>query len=101
MPQPIFNLPAGAQLSAAITTNTTTTLNVGSRSVVEGYTVTNAGSAWTIQFYNGDPGTTGVAIGPAVTVAVGYFKVPQIRCAQGLYVVTAGTTAGSLQVAYF
>lgn len=101
MPQQPFGLPVGAQLSGAITTNTTTTINSGSRAVIEGYNVTTAGSAWTVQFYNGDPGASGVAIGPAVTVTAGYFKVPQVRCANGLYVVTAGTTAGSLQVAYY
>ncbi len=101
MPQYPLNIPLGAQVSAAITTNTTTTINTGSGSVLAGYIVNNAGSAWTVQFYNGVPGSGGVALGPAITAAVGFFELPKLGAPNGLYVVTAGTTAGSLTVAYY
>ncbi len=102
MPQnPYWKGPVGAQLSAAITTNTTTAIQTGSGALLAGYVASNAGSAWTIQFYNGDPTASGVAIGPAITVTAGFFQTPKLRAPNGLYAVTAGTTAGSLQVAYY
>ncbi len=101
MPQNPLNIPIGAQLSAAITTNATTTINLGNRATVAGYVCTNAGSAWTIQFYNGNPGSGGVAIGPALAVATGLVPLLQVRAPNGLYAVTAGTTAGNLQVAFY
>ena len=101
MPQYPLNVPIGALLSPAITTNTTTTINLGNKAVLAGIVCTNAGSAWTIQFYNGNPGSGGTAIGPAIAVTTGLNPLLQIRASQGLYAVTAGTTAGSLQVAYY
>lgn len=101
MPQTPLNIPIGAQLSAAITTDTTTLINSGTRAVLAGYVCTNAGSAWTVEFYNGNPGSGGVSLGPAITLAAGSFPVLQLAAPNGLYAVTAGTTAGSLQVAYY
>ena len=100
MPQYPINTPIGAQLSATITTNATTAINTGSGAVLAGYVCTNAGTAWTVQFYNGNPGSGGVALGPALTAATGLNSVLQLRANNGLYAVTAGTTAGSLQVAF-
>ena len=101
MPQTPLNIPIGAQLSAAITTNATTLVNSGRRAVLAGYVCTHAGSAWTVEFYNGNPGSGGVSLGPAITLAAGSFPVLQLAAPNGLYAVTAGTTAGSLQVAYY
>ena len=101
MAQYPLNIPVGANLSAAITTNTTTAIQTGKSAVMVGYVATNAGSAWTIEFYNGDPAGSGVSLGPAVTVAAGFVPLLNLRAPNGLYVVTAGTTAGSLKVAYF
>lgn len=91
----------GGRTSTAITTNTTTAINIGSGATLYGYIVNNAGTSWTAQFYNGDPASGGTAIGPALTLASGIFPLPLIRAPQGLYVVTAGTTAGSLQVLFY
>ncbi len=101
MPQYPLNLPVGANLGASITTNATTAISTGSATVLAGYSCTNAGSAWTITFYNGNPGSGGVAISPALTVTAGLVELLQLRCPNGLYAVTAGTTAGALQVAYY
>lgn len=100
MPQYAFNNPAGAQLSPAVTTNADTLIANGSSVVLQGAVVSNAGSAWTIQYYNGAPGSGGVAVGPAITVTSGFMPAIPIRFPNGLYAVTAGTTAGSLQVAF-
>lgn len=100
MPQYPLNIPPGANLSSAITTNATTAIQTGRSAVLVGFVATNAGSAWTVQFYNGDPSGSGVAIGPAITVTAGFVPLITLRAPNGLYAVTAGTTAGSLQVAY-
>lgn len=101
MPQYPLNVPLGAQLSAAITTDTTTMINSGSRAVVSGLIVSNAGSAWTVQFYNGNPASGGVALTPALAVVAGVTPLVLLAAPKGLYAVTAGTTAGSLQVAFY
>lgn len=101
MAQYPVNIPVGANLSSAITTNATTAIQTGKSAVLIGYVATSAGSAWTVQFYNGDPSGSGVAIGPALTVTAGFNPLIALRAPNGLYAVTAGTTAGSLQVAYF
>lgn len=101
MAQYQLNTPIGARLSPVINTNATTTINLGTAAVLAGFIATSAGSAWTITFYNGAPGSGGVALGPAIAVTAGFIPLIEIRAAQGLYAVTAGTTAGSLQVAYY
>lgn len=96
-----LNIPLGANVSPAITTNATTSINVGRKSVLSGYISTNAGSAWTVQFFNGNPGSGGIALGPAIPVVAGFAALPLLGTPLGLYAVTAGTTPGSLTVAYF
>ena len=102
MPQTPLNIPLGAQFGASITTDTTTLINAGSAATLAGYVVTNAGASWTVQFYNGNPTSGGVALTPVLPIAaIGVFSTVLLRAAQGLYAVTAGTTAGALQVAYY
>ena len=96
-----LNVPLGAQVSGAITSNTTTMINSGSRAVVAGVIASNAGSAWTVQFYNGNPADSGTALTPALDVTAGVTPLVLLAAPQGLYAVTAGTTAGSLTVAYY
>lgn len=100
MPQYPVNIPAPSQLSTVITTNTTTAIQTGRGAQLTGYVCSNAGSAWTLAFYNGDPSGTGVQVGPTVTAAAGFFSYPAVAFPNGLYVVTAGTTAGSVQIAF-
>lgn len=101
MPQTPFNTPLGAQVSAAITTNATTAINTGSAATLAGVIASSAGSAWTVQFYNGNPGSGGVALTPALAVVAGVTPLVYLRAPKGLYAVTAGTTPGSLTVAYY
>jgi hypothetical protein len=101
MPQTPLNIPIGAQISPAIIANTTTPINSGNRAVLAGYVCTDAGSAWTVEFYNGNPASGGLSLGPAITLAVGSFPALQLAAPGGLYAVTSGTTAGSVQIAYY
>lgn len=98
MPQYPLNLPVGAPLSAAITTNTGTQVKTGP-GVLMGLSVTNAGSGWTATFYDGT-GTSGKELA-VVDLTVGPVVFPQLRFTAGLFVETAGTTAGSFMVANF
>ena len=93
--------PVGAQLSAAITTNVTTLVNQGSGAIFAGAVVATAGSAWNLEIYNGNPTAGGVLLVTLSADAVGPITSPLLRCPQGLYVVSAGTTAGSAQIAYY
>ena len=90
----------GPELSAAITTNATTTINSGNAAVFVGASVGTAGSAWTAAIYNGNPASGGVLLATLSGDAVGPVVSPPLACPNGLYVVTAGTTAGSIQIAY-
>ena len=90
----------GPELSAAITTNATTTINSGAAAVFVGASVGTAGSAWTAAIYNGNPSSGGVLLATLSGDAVGPVVSPPLACPNGLYVVTAGTTAGSIQIAY-
>ena len=90
----------GPELSAAITTNATTTINSGDAAVFVGASVGTAGSAWTAAIYNGDPSGSGVLLATLSGDAVGPVVSPPLACPNGLYVVTSGTTAGSIQIAY-
>jgi hypothetical protein len=90
----------GPELSAAITTNATTTINSGNAAVFVGASVGTAGSAWTAAVYNGNPTSGGVLLATLSGDAVGPVVSPPLACPNGLYVVTAGTTAGSIQIAY-
>lgn len=92
---------APCQISAAITTNATTAIGTGSGSSIVGYIVSAAGSAWTMKIYNGNPASGGVQIGGTITLTAGFFTLPPIGAPNGLYIVTAGTTAGNLQICYY
>ena len=93
--------PVGAQLSAAITTNATTIVNTGSGAIFAGAVVATAGSAWNLEIYNGNPTSGGVLLVTLAADAVGPITSPLLLCPNGLYVVSAGTTAGSAQIAYY
>ncbi len=101
MPQNPLNIPVGAQLSAAITSSTTTTINLGSRAVFSGIVVNTAGSARNAEIYNGNPSSGGALLATIPCDTQGVIPSPLLRCPQGLYVVTAGTTAGSIAIAYY
>ena len=90
----------GPELGAAISTNTTTTINSGDAAVFVGASVGTAGSAWTAAIYNGNPASGGVLLATLSGDAVGPVVSPPLACPNGLYVVTSGTTAGSIQIAY-
>ena len=96
-----LNIPVGAQLSAAITSNATTTINVGSKAVFAGLVVNTAGSAWNAEIYNGNPASGGSLLATIPCDTQGVIPSPYLRCPQGLYVVTSGTTAGSVSVAFY
>ena len=94
-------IPVGAQTSAAITTNATTLINSGKGAVFAGALVNVAGVAWVAEVYNGNPASGGILLATINAVAVNPVPSPLLRCPQGLYVVTSGTTPGSLNVAYY
>ena len=96
-----LNRPLGAQISSAITTNATTVVNTGSNAVFSGLLVGTAGSAWNAEIYNGNPSSGGTLLTTISADAVGPVACPLLGCPQGLYVVTSGTTAGSLTVCYY
>ena len=98
MPQYPLNIPLGAQVSAAITTNDTTQI---SGKKFAGILVGTAGSAWNAEIYNGNPANGGTLLTTISADAVGPVSCPLLACPQGLYVVTSGTTAGSLTVCYY
>lgn len=100
MSQPNY-YPRGALVSAAITTNATTVINTGSGSIFAGILVNTAGSAWQVDIYNGSPSSGGVLLTTITANAVGPVASPLLKCPQGIYAVTSGTTAGSLAVAYY
>ena len=93
--------PKGAQVSAPIITSTTTLINIGSGVIFSGLLVNTAGSAWNAQIYNGNPASGGVLLATIPCNAVGPVASPLLNCPNGLYVVTAGTTAGSVNVAFY
>lgn len=99
MPQYPLNIPLGATLSAAITTNTGTQIKTGP-GVLTGLSVNTAGSAWTATIYDGTS-TSGTKLYTIDLNAVGPIAIPPTRFVTGLFVQTAGTTAGSAQVVSF
>lgn len=98
--QPAY-YPRGAQVSAPITTSATTLINAGSNAIFAGLLVNTAGSAWNAEIYNGNPASGGVLLATIAADTVGPVASPLLQCPNGLYVVTAGTTAGSVNVAYY
>lgn len=101
MQQYPLNRPLGAQTSAPITTSATTEIASGSATVFSGLLVNTAGSAWNAEIYNGNPASGGVLLATIPANAVGAVACPLLACPNGLYIVTAGTTAGSINVAYY
>lgn len=101
MLQTPLNMPVGAQVSSPITTNTTTLINLGSGATFAGALVNAAGSAWTAEIYNGNPASGGVLLATLSGDTVQPVPSPYLRCPNGLYVVTAGTTAGNMNIAYY
>ena len=101
MQQYPLNRPLGAQISAAITTNATTEINSGTSTVFSGVLVGTAGSAWEAAIYNGNPSSGGILLTTISADAVGPVSSPLLACPNGLYVVTSGTTAGSLTVCFY
>ena len=99
MPQTPLNIPLGAPLSAAITTNASTQVKTGG-GVLLGLSVLTAGSAWAATIYDGTS-TAGLELATVALDAVGPIAFPPLRFVTGLFVVTAGTTAGSVKVANF
>jgi hypothetical protein len=93
--------PVGAFVSAAITTNTTTAISNAANAVFAGLLVNAAGSSWTAAIYNGDPSSSGVLLTTISADAVGPVVSPLLRANNGIYVVTSGTTPGSVSVAYY
>ena len=95
-----FMGPKAALLSAPITTNTTTTINVGSGAIFAGLLVNTAGSAWVTSIYDGNPSSGGGLLATIPISEVGPIESPLLQCTGGLYVVTSGTTPGSITVAF-
>jgi hypothetical protein len=95
-----FMTPKAALLSAPITTNATTAINVGSGAIFAGILVNTAGSAWTAQVYSGNPSSGGTLVATIPITEVGPVDSPQLQCTGGLYIVTSGTTPGSVTVAF-
>jgi len=99
MPQTPLNIPIGTRPGTPITTNTGTQVKAGG-GVFFGFSVLTAGSAWTASVYDGTS-TSGTLIAVVSLDATGPVTYPPIRFVDGLFVETAGTTAGSAVVAHF
>lgn len=99
MGQTPLNLPVGAPLSNAITTNAGTQVKTGP-GVLMGLSVLNAGSAWVATFYDGTS-ASGTELATVTFSGTGPIMFPQLRFVTGLFVQTSGTTAGSFKVAHF
>ena len=99
MPQYPLNIPLGAALSTAITTNTNTQIKTGP-GVLTGLSVITAGTAWTATIYDGTS-ASGTELAVVDLNTVGPITFPVLRFTTGLFIVTAGTTAGSVKVASF
>lgn len=99
MPQYPLNLPVGAPLSAAITTNAGTQVKTGP-GVLLGLTVLNAGTDWTATLYDG-VSTGGDELAVVTFSGTGPITFPPLRFVNGLFIQTSGTTPGSFKVARF
>lgn len=101
MPQNMtFMQPKPSSLSPAIISNTTTLISIGSGCVFNGLLIGVAGTSWTIQAFNGNPSSGGRLLGTFSGDVVGPVISPMLACPNGLYVVTSGTTPGSVVVCY-
>ncbi|MGC9271243.1 hypothetical protein [Acidiphilium sp.] len=99
MPQYPLNLPLGTRPGTPITTSTGTQVKTGG-GVLMGASVLVAGSAWTASVYDGTS-TAGTLLYVLSADAVGPICIPPTRFVTGLFVETAGTTAGSIVMAHF
>lgn len=85
--------------------NKATNLVKGSAGFLQGFTVANAGTTWTLQIF--DSANTGTPANPiygatAITVpSAGTQVVLNVHFSNGLIFLTAGTTAGELVVEYY
>ena len=101
MPQHMpFMKPHGSTQSSPVTTNATTTINIGSGAIFQGVIVNTAGTAWQAEVYSGNPSSGGVLLATIPCNTVGPIASPSCACPGGLYVVTSGTTPGNLTVCY-
>ncbi len=94
MPQQIFGLPIGVPVGTAITSNASTQVKTGG-GILMGLSVNTAGSAWTATIYDGTS-TSGTLLYTVDLNTVGPITFPPTRFVNGLFIVTAGTTAGSV-----
>lgn len=99
MPQIPLNVPVGAEVSAPITTNTGTQVK-STNGVLAGVIVNTAGTSWTVTFYDGTS-TSGTQLAVLAGDTAGPIVLPPIKFKTALFVETAGSSAGALQVAYF
>lgn len=95
MTQPAFGLPVGVPVGTAITTNASTQVKTNA-GVLMGLSVITAGSAWTATIYDGTS-TSGTELYTVSLDTVGPIVFPPTRFTTGLFIVTAGTTAGSVK----
>lgn len=79
-----------------VNANATTVVKFGP-GVLHRITVNNAGSAWTVTVYDSTSGSGNVIAGIAATVQTFHYDT---AFANGLTIVTAGTTPGDLTVTY-
>lgn len=85
---------AAAHVGTAITTNASTQVKTGP-GILYGFTVNTAGSAWTATVYDGTS-TAGKLLYTLSLDATGPIQTPPTIFNTGLFIVTAGTTAGSV-----
>lgn len=95
MPQHPLNLPIGVAPGSAITTNTGTQVKTGP-GVLLGLSVLTAGTAWTVDIYDGTS-ASGSHLFHVTADTVGPVTFAPTRFVSGLFVVTAGTTPGSVR----
>jgi len=85
---------SSAHVGTAITTNASTQVKTGT-GIFFGFSVNTAGSAWTATVYDGTD-TSGKLLYTIDLNTVGPVVTPPTIFNTGLFVVTAGTTAGSV-----
>lgn len=86
---------AAAHVGTAITTNTSTQVKTGP-GILKGLSVNTAGSSWTATIYDGTS-TSGKWLYTVNLNTVGPVTFPDTIFNTGLFIVTAGTTAGSVK----
>lgn len=86
---------ASAHVGTAITTNASTQVKTGP-GILMGLSVNTAGSSWTATIYDGTS-TSGTLLYTVDLNTVGPIIFPNTIFNTGLFIVTAGTTAGSVK----